>query len=464
MMVFIYGAPASGKSTLGEKLSKKLSVPFVDLDCEIEKSSGKTIAEIFSSCGESAFRDMESKKLAEIVSSPEEKIVSLGGGTLLRESNRALCEEKGIVLCIDTPSEEEIARRISQLPGSRPLGNKAIERAEHYASFKNRIASFFEAGSSLVVVGSEIAQGLICDKNIVCDENVSKLWGNKLGIAPFAEIPSGEVHKTPSTVASLWHAFAKKGLGRKDIVVALGGGVTGDLTGFAAATWMRGIRWINVPTTLLSMVDASTGGKTGCDLPEGKNLAGAFHFPELVVIDKAFLSTLPQKTLADGKAEMIKHALIGGKNLFSFANADVPSAQEIAENLMVKVDIVRKDPFETNSLRMKLNCGHTIGHAIEKLSSYDLSHGEAVAIGCCEEARMAERLSLASEGWAKEVEDAFSSVGLPVSIPSNICKSEIPETVKGDKKRAGDVVSFALPCGWGDVRIVPIDMAKEKIL
>ena len=464
MMVFIYGAPASGKSTLGEKLSKKLSVPFVDLDCEIEKSSGKTIAEIFSSCGESAFRDMESEKLAEIVSSPEEKIVSLGGGTLLHESNRALCEEKGIALCIDTPSEEEIARRISQLPGSRPLGNKAIERAEHYASFKNRIVSFFEVGSSLVVVGSEIAQGLICDKNIVCDENVYKLWGNKLGIAPFAEIPSGEVHKIPSTVASLWHAFAKKGLGRKDIVVALGGGVTGDLTGFAAATWMRGIRWINVPTTLLSMVDASTGGKTGCDLPEGKNLAGAFHFPELVVIDTAFLSTLPQKTLADGKAEMIKHALIGGKNLFSFSNADVPSAQEIAENLMVKVDIVRKDPFETNSLRMKLNCGHTIGHAIEKLSSYALSHGEAIAIGCCEEARMAERLSLASEGWAKEVEDAFSSVGLPVPIPSNICKSEIPETVKGDKKRAGDVVSFALPCGWGDVRIVPIDMAKEKIL
>ncbi|MBR1921788.1 MAG: 3-dehydroquinate synthase, partial [Kiritimatiellae bacterium] len=154
--------------------------------------------------------------------------------------------------------------------GSRPLGNKAQERAAHYASFASRVTAFFDAQESLVVVGKGIAAAFLRGRNVVADETVARLWAGELGVEPFATIPSGEVNKTPATVAGLWRAFAERGLGRRDAVVALGGGVTGDLTGFAAATWMRGIPWINVPTTLLSMVDASTGGKTGCDLPEGK--------------------------------------------------------------------------------------------------------------------------------------------------------------------------------------------------
>lgn len=464
MKIFIYGAPASGKSTLGEKLSARLRTAFTDLDREIEKKAGMTVPEVFSTCGESVFRDMESKALAEVADAPGDRVISLGGGALLRESNRALCEEKGVVFCIDTPPEAEIRRRIQASEGSRPLGDKAAERAGHYASFPCRVADSFDAGPSLVVVGSGIAGAVLRGRNVVCDETVSKIWSGRLGISPFAEIPSGEVHKTPGTVASLWHAFAGKGLGRKDAVVALGGGVTGDLTGFAAATWMRGMAWINVPTTLLSMVDASTGGKTGCDLPEGKNLAGAFHFPDLVVIDTDFLSTLPPGILADGKAEMIKHALVGGRDVPVPAAGECPGAREIAENLRVKVGIVRKDPLETGGQRMLLNCGHTIGHAVEKLSGYAVSHGEAVAIGCCEEARMAVRRSLAPAGWPEELERVFSSAGLPVSVPPKMSRALIAEAVKGDKKRSGDVVSFALPCGWGDVRIVPVDMTKEDVL
>jgi 3-dehydroquinate synthetase len=457
--IFIYGAPASGKSTLGKALAERLGVGFVDLDERIVAEAGVSIPEIFKTRGEAAFRDLESKVLRDVISDP--KVVSLGGGTLLRDENRALCEENGIVFCLDTPSDEELARRIGAAPGSRPLGDKAKERAAHYASFPNRVAAFFDAQSSLVVVGRGIAPAILAGRNIVADETVARLWSGRLGVSPFATIPSGEEHKTPVTVAKLWRAFAERGLGRKDTVVALGGGVTGDLTGFAAATWMRGISWINVPTTLLSMVDASTGGKTGCDLPDGKNLAGAFHFPKLVVIDTDFLETLSPKLIADGRAEMIKHEAIGGQGSGVSAKGSGVSAKEIAENLMVKVGIVREDPLETLGRRILLNCGHTVAHAIEKATGYRVSHGEAVAIGCVEEAKIAVRRGLAPASWPEEFAARFAAAGLPTSLPVGLSLKEIVPLMRGDKKREGGVVTFALPCGWGDVRGVKIDLSKE---
>ena len=471
--IFLYGAPASGKSTLGKALAERLGVGFVDLDERIVAEAGMSIPEIFKTRGEAAFRDLESKVLWEVVSEP--KVVSLGGGTLLRDENRALCEESGTNFCIDTPSDEELARRIGAAPGSRPLGDKAKERAAHYASFPNRVAAFFDAQSSLVVVGRGIAPAILARRNIVADETVSRLWAGRLGVSPFATIPSGEEHKTPATVASLWHAFAEKGLGRKDTVVALGGGVTGDLTGFAAATWMRGISWINVPTTLLSMVDASTGGKTGCDLPEGKNLAGAFHFPRLVVIDTDFLETLSPKLISDGRAEMIKHEAIGGRSWsselelesgegdFGWSKGSGVSAKEIAENLMVKVGIVREDPLETLGRRILLNCGHTVAHAIEKATGYRVSHGEAVAIGCVEEAKIAVRRGLAPASWPEEFAARFAAANLPISLPAGLSLDELVPLMRGDKKREGGAVTFALPCGWGDVRGVKIDLSKESL-
>ena len=469
MILFLYGPPASGKTTLGQILAEKTNSRFIDLDAVIEAKAGMPISEIFASSGEAAFREMESASLLETIAQLqrdcESCVVSLGGGTLLRQENRLSCEKAGDIFCIDTPSEEELTRRIAKLPESRPLGNKAVERAAHYAAFPNRVAAFFEAQQSLVIVGKGIASPFLREGNIVSDANVSRLWGERLNVKPFVEIPSGEENKSIGTVVELWRAFAKKGLGRKDRVVALGGGVTGDLTGFAAATWMRGIKWINIPTTLLSMVDASTGGKTGCDLAEGKNLAGAFHFPELVVADVDFLETLSSEILADGMAEFIKHEIIGGRseNCGLFRKGFLPSAKQIAENLMVKVSIVREDPFETKNRRMLLNCGHTVAHAVEKLSKYSIPHGEAVAIGCCEEARIAVRRSLSPQSWAEEVESVFSAAGLPVELPCGMGKAAIVEEMRGDKKRSGDIVAFALPCGWGDVRIVPIDLTKEDI-
>ena len=480
--IFLYGAPASGKSTLGKALAERIGADFVDLDERIVAEAGMSIPEIFKTRGEAAFRDIESQVLRNVICAPDDKpstlnfklstlkVVSLGGGTLLRDENRTLCEENGTVFCIDTPSDEELARRIGAAPGSRPLGDKGKERAAHYASFPNRVAAFFDAQSSLVVVGRGIAPAILAGRNVVADETVARLWAGRLGISPFAIIPSGEEHKTPVTVAKLWRAFAEKGLGRKDAVVALGGGVTGDLTGFAAATWMRGISWINVPTTLLSMVDASTGGKTGCDLPDGKNLAGAFHFPRLVVIDTDFLETLSAKLISDGRAEMIKHEAIGGKGSGVSAKGSGVSSQgsgvsakEIAENLMVKVGIVREDPLETLGRRILLNCGHTVAHAIEKATGYRVSHGEAVAIGCVEEARIAVRRGLAPASWPEEFAARFAAANLPTSLPEGISLDELVPLMRGDKKREGGAVTFALPCGWGDVRGVKIDLSKESL-
>ena len=470
--IFLYGAPASGKSTLGKALAERLGLGFVDLDERIVAEAGMSIPEIFKTRGEAAFRDIESKALKEVVSGIIPKlptsnstlaVVSLGGGTLLRDENRALCEENGTVFCIDTPSDDELARRIGAAPGSRPLGDKAKERAAHYASFPNRVASFFDAQSSLVVVGRGIAPAILAGRNVVADETVARLWAGRLGISPFAIIPSGEEHKTPVAVAKLWRAFSERGLGRKDTVVALGGGVTGDLTGFAAATWMRGISWINVPTTLLSMVDASTGGKTGCDLPDGKNLAGAFHFPKLVVIDTDFLETLSPKLVADGRAEMIKHEAIGGKGAGVGGQELGVSTKEIAANLMVKVGIVREDPLETLGRRILLNCGHTVAHAIEKATGYRVSHGEAVAIGCVEEAKIAVRRGLAPASWPEEFAARFAAANLPTSFPGGLSLDELVPLMRGDKKRDGGAVTFALPCGWGDVRGVKIDLSKESL-
>ena len=290
--------------------------------------------------------------------------------------------------------------------------------------------------------------------NIVVDSNVAALYPDIAAKAIYV-LPAGEENKTPATVAAIWAAFAKAGLGRKDCVTAVGGGVTGDLVGFAAATWMRGIDWVNVPTTLLSMVDASYGGKTACDLPSGKNMAGAFHPPRRVIIDAAFLRTLPPRRIADGRAEMIKHEVIGGLPHDSDVSA-APASSDIAANLAVKIRIVKSDPLEKTGERMKLNCGHTVAHALEKATDYAVSHGEAVAVGCVEEARLAERMGLAAAGWADELASRFGAAGLPTSLPDGMTFDALRPLMSGDKKREGSSVVFALPCGWGDVRAVKL--------
>ena len=456
-LLFLYGPPASGKTTLGKRLAEAIGWRFTDLDDEIVSAAGRPIREIFAADGEAAFRALESRTLARVAETAVvPTVVALGGGTLLDSTNRALAESRGPVWCLDTPSPEERARRIAAGGDLRPLGDKAAERASHYASFPSRVAASFDLLSSLVVVGRGLGRPDAFADFVVADETAAKLSTFNSPLSALL-LPSGERFKTLQTVTDIWRGFGARGLGRRNRVAAFGGGVTGDLTGFAAATWMRGIAWVNYPTTLLSMVDASTGGKTGCDLPEGKNLVGAFHAPALVVVDADHLATLPPRELRNGRAEMIKHDIIAGRPCPAPSD-EPPSPAEIAANLAVKVAIVREDPFERKGRRLLLNCGHTVGHAVEVATGFAVSHGEAVAIGCVEEARLAVRLGLAPLPWPEELAARFAAAGLPTTLPGGLTFDALVPLMRGDKKRAGSSVTFALPCAPGDVRAVPVEL------
>ena len=472
--IFIYGPPGSGKTTLGKLLAGRFSVPFEDLDDSIvQAADGKSIPAIFSEEGESGFRARERAALEAACAAPGH-VVALGGGALLDPACRTLAESHGQVVCLDVPADVLKARIASQA-GTRPLADAAEKvdrllatRGPHYDSFAVRPVAHFAidsgdepsdifVGRGLVdTVGAWAAARKLGGRAVVVgDSNTFPLYGErvlaslrKAGFSATAlTIPAGEETKTIDTVMSIWRAFLAAELGRSDFAVAVGGGVTGDMTGFAAASWMRGMRWINVPTSLLAMVDASTGGKTGCDLPEAKNMVGAFHSPTFVLADTATLDTLPPRELACGMAETIKHAFIADPGLL-----DDPS---VARSLAVKVKIVTEDAKE-KGVRAKLNLGHTVGHALEIATNFSVKHGEAVAIGTVEEARLAVRLGLAPADWPDTVAAAFAAAKLPTALPDGITFDSLAEIMRHDKKQRGGKISFALPCAPGDVRLVPV--------
>jgi 3-dehydroquinate synthase len=304
---------------------------------------------------------------------------------------------------------------------------------------------------------------------VVTDEHVAPLYAGRaiesLRQAGFRTgpaghrlvLPPGEAAKTLESATRLWRGFLAAGMDRRGLVVALGGGVIGDLSGFAASTFLRGVDWAAVPTTLLAMVDASLGGKTGVDLPEGKNLVGSFHPPCLVLSDPQVLATLPPRELAAGLAEVVKHGLIADPELYRLCGAGLEAIQAllpevIARAAAVKVHLVEEDPFE-GGVRAALNLGHTTGHAVETASNYRLLHGEAVAIGLVVEARLAERLGIARPGLADELVQTLASLGLPTHVPVDLRREELVRLMGVDKKKASGVVRFALPAEIGRVQV-----------
>jgi 3-dehydroquinate synthase len=253
-------------------------------------------------------------------------------------------------------------------------------------------------------------------------------------------------------------------------VLSLGGGVTGDVAGFATATYLRGLRLVQVPTTLLAMVDASVGGKTGVDLPQGKNLVGAFKQPALVIIDPAVLATLPAVEFRSGMAEVIKHGLIGDPDLFADLESPVPIVPDgiptsyLARALNVKIQVVEEDPFEEGR-RAVLNLGHTVGHGLERLSGFRLRHGKAVAIGLVAAAWIAVALGRADPSLANRIEAALLAWGLPVRWPA-LDVDALWEAMTHDKKRRGGVLRWILPRELGNVEIaddVPPDVARSVL-
>jgi len=508
-ILFLYGPPGSGKSTIGQLLARDLSLEFLDLDSEIEKEAGKTVSEVFASEGETGFRRRESDMLKKL-SGRVFSVIALGGGTLLADENRRLAEVSGQVVVLDAPLQTILAR-ISAAPDKRPLlageltaklENLLAARSEHYQSFKHHVdtgnltpvqvsweiqvqTGMFHVTGMPGGAGTggsydvRILPGGLRDTGnelqirqfsgpvaLVTDDHVGPLYAETVlqslresGYAAEAiQVPAGEEFKTIQTIESLWNFFLTNQLDRGSTVVALGGGVVSDMAGFAAATYLRGIRWVGLPTTLLSMADASLGGKTGADLPQGKNLIGAFHAPSLVLADPDVLVTLPERELRGGFAEIVKHGLISDPVLFDACRGlggltveeirREPLTAIIRRAMAVKIRVIEQDPFE-KGIRATLNAGHTIGHALELTSNFSLSHGEAVSIGLVVETRMAEERNLARPGLADDVSRLLTGLGLPVTVPAGMDKNAVETALFRDKKRAGSGVKFALATAIG---------------
>jgi shikimate kinase/3-dehydroquinate synthase len=523
--IFFYGPPGSGKSTVGRLAARSLGLPFHDLDAEIETRLGKRVGEIFATEGEPAFRSYERSELQKLLSG-ESMVVALGGGTLVNSETRRLVEDSAYpVVLLDAPLDI-LAQRLHSGAHLRPLlaGDASArlqalleQRRAHYASFAIRLDTAQldpeqAAWEAQIRLGMFRIQGMAEAKNprsagydvrvqpggldclgellrqrgmagpvvVVSDQNVAARYAGRVEKAlqdsgytvSLALIEAGEEHKTMQTISGLWAAFMAAGIERGSTIVALGGGVVTDQAGFAAATYLRGVRWVAAPTSLLGMVDAGLGGKTGVDLPQGKNLVGAFHAPALVLADPQTLATLPTGEMRSGLAETIKHGILADPRLLACCAAlkKLDDPQELAARLpeivqrgmAVKVRVIEADPFEQGQ-RAALNLGHTIGHAIELASGFRLRHGEAVAIGMVVEARMAEEIGLAEPGLSKTIAGLLADVGLPTEIPADLGTDKILQAMQLDKKRAGSQVRFALPVRVGEVKVgVEVDDERRK--
>jgi 3-dehydroquinate synthase len=293
---------------------------------------------------------------------------------------------------------------------------------------------------------------------MISDSNVMPLHGEplakRLGIDPADRftVPAGEASKSREEWSRLTDAMLARGFGRDSAIVGVGGGMVGDLAGFVSATYMRGIPLVLVPTTLLSMVDASIGGKTGVDTPAGKNLVGAFHEATIVLADPAALRTLPKAEFRTGLAECVKHALITSQDELDWLRANTKPIESldlgvllelIHRNVPIKVRVVKRDMFESG-LRKTLNFGHTIGHAIESVSNYAMLHGDCVAVGMIVEARIAVGLKLADASLVDRVRGAIETFGLPTHVPGQMASDAILRATRSDKKARGGAVEYAL--------------------
>ena len=321
---------------------------------------------------------------------------------------------------------------------------------------------------------------------IVTDDQVGPRYAERVAASVGAArtktyvVPAGESHKTRAEWALLTDGMLADGLGRDCAVIALGGGVVGDLAGFVAATFMRGVPVVQVPTTLLAMIDASVGGKTGVDTPAGKNLVGAFHHPAAVVSDPEVLKTLPREQMRAGLAEAVKHGVIADAAYFERVMIDGATLLEgtiddrvvdlVATSVEIKADVVQRDERE-GGLRKTLNFGHTIGHAIEALSDYRLLHGEAVAIGMVLETEIAERMGIAESGTADVVRAGIKRLTLPTRKPAEQSADQILAATRTDKKGRAGMVEYALPARVGTMAgsdtaygiRVPDDVVREVL-
>ena len=381
----------AGKSTLGGKVAHRLHSEFFDVDLFVEREVGSSIPEFFETHGEAAFREVEEDVTSRLLESSPRTVLSLGGGAVTSELLRAALRELAFTVWVDV-DVETAWNRVQRT--DRPLAQDEQtfrrlyeERLPLYRDVADARADDVD-GVVLAAGGIRVETGALGwfgelvpgdgPVALVADRNVAGIYGMEaqLGLgsrqAAMHDVPAGEEAKTLHVLERLWRALR---LERGGTLVALGGGCTTDVAGFAAATYFRGVDWVAVPTTLVGQVDAAIGGKTAIDLPEGKNLVGAFHWPVRTVIDPALLETLPEAELLNGRAELVKTGLLAGEPLWEH-----PLPEAVRRGAAFKTAVCLRDPHDRGE-RNQLNLGHTFAHALEAAADFELPHGRAVALG-----------------------------------------------------------------------------------
>jgi 3-dehydroquinate synthetase/shikimate kinase len=481
-LVFI-GFMGAGKTSAARAAAGALNASAIDADQEIERRLGTTIEEHFAARGEAGFREVEERVVSQLLERPPEPVLSLGGGAVLSPRVQELLRRHTVVLLdvdVDTAWRRCGNKRRPLAQDRRRFAALHAQRAPLYESLADailldsaretvrrvlpalRMLARAPGGTKLLWAEAasgdypvHVGEGLIGSgfwpvagrRFVITDDVVGPLYPLPEVVAEL-RIPAGEKHKTLASVERLLRGLAAAGMSHDDHVVALGGGVVGDVGGFCAAVYQRGVRVVQVPTTLVAQVDSAYGGKTGVDLPEGKNYAGAYHQPSAVLVDPAAMTTLPQPEVAAGWAEVIKTALIAGGALWDRVRADAPLDRDLVlACAKTKLGVVASDERDAGR-RQTLNLGHTVGHAIETVTGYRrYRHGEAVALG------LLAALTLSGQAELRaEVAALIAARGLPTVLDPAVDTEAVLTAVQRDKKRRDGRVGFVLVEAPGDVR------------
>jgi shikimate kinase / 3-dehydroquinate synthase len=439
------GFMGAGKTSIGREVARLTERPFVDTDAEVERRFGP-IPTLFDERGEEEFRRLEEEVVAEALADDDPAVVALGGGAVTREATRERLSRRAFTVWLDVDVDvawEHV--RESDRPLARDEGSFRrlfAERRPLYEALADGRAGDVD-GVLLAALAVAVRRGALGELGgylpaegpvaLVADETVLPLHPPRWDAAATRliathTVPAGEAAKTPAVAERLWRELA---LDRRGKIVAFGGGCTTDLAGFVAATYLRGVGWIAVPTTLVGQVDAAIGGKTGVDLAEGKNVAGAFHMPERVVVDPDLLATLPERERRQGLAEVVKTGLLAGKPVW-----ELPDEEMVRACAAFKAAVVLSDPFERGR-RAILNLGHTFAHALETASGYAVTHGDAVALGL-----------LAAQRLSGQPTDVVEAVLRP--RPVRVDRDAAWAALERDKKAVGGRTRLVLLRAPGD--------------
>ena len=514
MRIYLSGPMGAGKSSVADAVARQLGTRAVDLDAEVERIAGRSIPEIFAERGEGAFRALEKDALAKLPA--EAGVVSLGGGAVVDEDTRQQLLREGIVVTL-TADPEVLAARVGSGEGrpllgvdpksdlERILASRAHAYAEAHAVIDTGDRDADEIAAEIVAVRNlqpivvplglrtyrvEVGRGVrhrvgirasehaLGDAILVFDGGDDRPWPQDAirdltlaGKPPIeVKLPGDEAHKSVQSVERIWDAALEAEVDRRAIMIGVGGGVIGDLTAFAASTLLRGVALGQIPTTLLSMVDSSVGGKTGFNRSHGKNLVGTFYQPKFVLCDVDTLSTLPSEERIAGLAEAVKSAWLDSEESVAMLEHDAeallagdPDAtiRAVRMSILLKSRIVHEDERESGR-RMLLNLGHTVGHGLEAANDYrGIRHGEGVALGMIAAMRVSHRLGRGTAAETERLTRLLERLGLPTDLDEQL-NSRALGFIGSDKKRRGDKIHFIIPRLPGQTEIELLDLERVR--